>query len=64
MEALVGETVRLDPKEQERKKEERKMIFDLFPETIYMQELPNGYCSKSCCSQRPWYRVTTVRGHI
>jgi len=26
--------------------------------------IPNGYCSKECCTHLPWYEVETMRGTI
>lgn len=32
--------------------------------TIYVEELPNGYCPNPCCLNRPWFRVTSAIGHV
>lgn len=33
-------------------------------EAVYVEELPNGYCSEPCCINRPWFRVTSRIGHV
>jgi hypothetical protein len=72
--AIMTETMRLDPKEQEYRKEEREKLLALFGDRvdehfgagrdIYVEEIPNGYDSSWYNSQRPWFRVTTNRGII
>ncbi len=64
-EALMAETVRLAPKTAKKKAEERKALLDLFgDDAILAEEVPNGYCKSWCCSQRPWYHVTTKKGRF
>jgi hypothetical protein len=36
----------------------------LFEEPIYIEEIPNGYCSDWCCRDLPWFIVTTIIGRI
>jgi hypothetical protein len=71
--AIMAETMRLDTKEAKVKAEIRGRLLALFGETvddtgagrnIFVEEIPNGYCSRWCCSQKPWYRVTTNKGVI
>ena len=33
-------------------------------ETIYVEEIPNGYCNRYCCKHLPWFVVTTKVGRI
>jgi hypothetical protein len=44
-----------------------KIVADLlqcFGMPIYGERIPNGYCSQSCCTNRPWLRVFTTKGPI
>jgi hypothetical protein len=63
-EALLHNSLSLDPAIQERRAKERADILALFPPPIYVTEVPNGYCSLACCSQKPWFLVTTLKGLI
>lgn len=62
--ALHEETIRLDPASAERAAVERAEMTRLFPAPIYVEAIPNGYCSDYCCRHLPWFVVTTVRGRI
>jgi hypothetical protein len=62
---IERETVRLDPKSSARAAAERSDLLATFPsQFIYVEEIPNGYCNSACCSQLPWYVVTTPRGRV
>jgi hypothetical protein len=58
------ETLRLDPKTSDRALIERAEIINLFPSPIFVEEIPNGYCSRYCCAFKPWFVVTTHKGRI
>jgi hypothetical protein len=62
--AILAERLRLDPAAQERAKNQREALLACFPERIYVEEIPNGYCSDYCCRHLPWFIVTTTRGRI
>lgn len=47
-----------DPENKEIKIKTVKELTDCFPEPIYVEEIPNGYCSDYCCVQYPWLIVT------
>lgn len=63
--AIMGESMRLDPKAQADKEEERTKLVGLFGTApILVEEIPNGYCPRWCCTQIPWYVITTKKGCI
>ena len=39
-------------------------LLDVFEEPIFVEEIPNGYCSDWCCNHLPWFIVTTRVGRI
>lgn len=45
-------------------KEMKEKILSLFDGAIFVEEIPNGYCSQACCIHYPWFIVTTKIGHI
>lgn len=57
-----------DPKGWEKREAMRSHIADIFKdagvEAIYMRPLPNGYCPRPCCLNKPWFRVTSKIGDI
>lgn len=53
-----------DPKAKEAAAEERAALLGCFPETIFVETIPNGYCSDWCCTHLPWFVVTTRKGRI
>jgi hypothetical protein len=62
--AILAERLRLDPTAQERAKNQREGLLACFPDCIYVEEIPNGYCSDYCCRHLPWFIVTTTRGRV
>lgn len=65
VDALMEETYALDPKNKEEAEKERADILGLFGDrAIYVEEIPNGYCSRYCCKHLPWFDVTTSKGRI
>lgn len=61
---LQGRIYNEDPKIAERAAQDKKAILACFDGPIQVQEIPNGYCSDYCCTQLPWFIVTTARGPI
>jgi hypothetical protein len=61
---IMAETIKLDPETAKNRAAERAEIIGLFPCPIYVEEIGNGYCSRWCCLQKPWFVVTTLRGRI
>ena len=55
-----------DPSTPIASEENKKMIDEIFANTdlIFMEEIPNGYCSDWCCEHLPWFIVTTKVGRI
>jgi hypothetical protein len=44
---------------------DKEDILKLFEgKSIYVEEIPNGYCSQPCCCNKPWFIITTPIGHI
>jgi hypothetical protein len=64
VDSFQHETIRLDPEAGRRAAQERSKIVALFPQPIFVEEIPNRYCNQPCCSRRPWFVVTTPRGRI
>lgn len=65
IDSLMEETYSLDPKNKEIADKERAEILGLFGDrAIYVEDIPNGYCSSYCCKHLPWFDVTTNKGRI
>ncbi len=69
VEALEMETARLDPDVAVEREVERQALVGLFEPfsltgLIFVEEIPNGYCSQPCCSQKPWFTITTRKGRV
>ena len=48
-----------------RAAEERHVVRGLFGDhKIFVETIPNGYCSRACCRHLPWFVVTTGIGRI
>lgn len=63
--SIQEETIKLDPKSKQDAQEERFGIISLFgSRLIFVDEIPNGYCSEYCCKHLPWFIVTTTKGRI
>jgi hypothetical protein len=61
---IDANTIKNDPDAQERARNEKRQILALFPQPIYVDEIPNGYCPDYCCRHLPWFIVTTTRGRF
>jgi hypothetical protein len=61
---IIAGTVAANPEAMQAAQDERTALIGLFPEPIYVQAIPNGYCSSGCCRHRPWFVVTTPVGRI
>lgn len=63
-EGLLKETIRVNPDTAKSAAVERAEITALFPCPIFVEEIPNGYCSRYCCAFKPWFVITTSVGRI
>ena len=62
---INGESIRLNPDSQKQALEDKQGILEAFgSRNIYVEEIPNGYCSDYCCKHLPWFIVTTNKGRI
>ena len=66
IQAAIGESqAAADPKAQQAAASERTSILAAFgDEAIFVEEIPNGYCSQYCCKHLPWFVVTTRIGRF
>lgn len=62
--AVLQAAIAINPDAQENRRIEREGIVALFDAPIYVVEIPNGYCSESCCKHLPWFDITTSIGHF
>ena len=60
--ALLKSATKDDPARLARRVAERAEIVGLFKEPIFVEEIPNRYCSEWCCSHLPWFLITTKIG--
>lgn len=50
---------------QERALAERVDLINCFPEyPVFVQSIPNGYCSRACCEHKPWFKIATRIGLV
>ena len=61
---LLALTIKQDPVAMQTAADERAEIIGLFPNPIFVEDIPNGYCSRGCCRHRPWFLITTPIGRI
>lgn len=61
-------SAKLDPEGPARREsyraEVQKIYSDAGVTAIFIESLPNGYCSRPCCLNKPWFRVTSSIGHV
>lgn len=64
-EILLAEYYRTDLRTIEHKEKQRAELIGLFPSSIFVEEIPNGYQpSDSYFQHLPWFKVTTIIGRI
>ncbi len=63
-EELTAAVIAASPEVLARAAKERADLLALFPSPIFVETIPNGYCSSACCRHLPWFVVTTTVGRI
>jgi len=53
-----------DPKTAVATENNRKVVDEVFPAPIFVEEIDNGYCGDWCCKHLPWFIVTTKIGRF
>lgn len=61
---LIAATIASRADTQDARQAEREQIVGLFDGPIFVEEIPNGYCSQACCRHLPWFVVTTRVGRF
>jgi len=61
---LAASASQRDPKAKASAAQEKSGILALFDEPVFVEEIPNGYCSSWCCRHLPWFIVTTRVGRF
>jgi hypothetical protein len=65
IERLLEQSNALDEERKANIAAEKFALLGLFSShNIYVEDIPNGYCSQYCCKDKPWFLVTTKRGRI
>ena len=64
LDIVLSTALHLDPEELKNAALVKSKLLALFPKPIYVEEIPNGYCSQYCCRHKPWFKVTSVVGHF
>jgi len=62
--AIMERVMSTDPECQQASLHNRKDLLALFLQPIFVEEIPNGYCSRWCCKHLPWFIVTTSVGRF
>jgi hypothetical protein len=62
--AVMAEVIKNDPQAVQNAADQKADLLGLFPSPIYVEEIPNGYCSQWCCKLLSWFIVTTHVGRI
>ena len=67
-EGLKLNTAKADPAGPAKRKAEREQFVSAFKKAglnpVYVEEMPNQYCSDPCCLNTPWFQITSEIGHI
>lgn len=63
---MIAIAIASDPKSAQLTADWKDAFLSSFPPkaTVYVEPIPNRYCSRACCRHLPWYRITTIFGVI
>ena len=61
--AYMAASIELRPETAPAKAHNRGLA-KIFPDPVFVEEIPNGYCDRYCCRHLPWFVVTTNVGRI
>lgn len=61
---LFARSIALNADDQNTARSEKNLLMSAFSSPIFVEEIPNGYCSQYCCKHKPWFIVTTKNGRI
>ncbi len=61
---ILAQKIKEDPKSSVIAAAEKKGLIDLFPDHIFVEEIPNGYGNMYYLRHLPWFIVTTKLGRI
>jgi hypothetical protein len=62
--AVRKEIKAADPKTVAQTEDNRRLVDEVFPAKIFVDEIPNQYCGDWCCAHLPWFIVTTEIGRF
>lgn len=64
MEALYSESIKTNLKIIQDAKNEKEKLIALFPDKIFVQQIPNEYSDDAYYQMFPWLLITTIKGPI
>lgn len=64
MEDLLILRRKADSKVIENTEKATAKLLECFPQYVSCEIIPNEYCGKACCIDRPWLMVTTKKGKV
>src|ERR1044072_6714281 len=64
--AVRSAQMAVDPEVKKEAAAQKAQLLACFPRgvAVFLEVLPNGYCSNWCCRPLHWYKVTTPVGRI
>ena len=61
---IMSAIVAGDEDAKRRSKKQKVELLAVFPDRIFVEEIPNCYCSDWCCRHLPWFIITTETGRF